>query len=159
MWYTNCTTFSAATTVNKDSLANKLVREILARIFAGEYTINSRLPPERALGDEFSISRGTVRQALGMLAALGVISTRHGSGAYVQSLSQFGIPMDYLPREIAKVNLEDILCAARPSRPLRQGSLRADIRRRTQRNRETDRPYGGEHGRSSGVPQVRHGIP
>ena len=34
--------------VDKDSLANKLVREILSRIFAGEYAIDSRLPPERA---------------------------------------------------------------------------------------------------------------
>jgi GntR family transcriptional regulator, transcriptional repressor for pyruvate dehydrogenase complex len=99
--------------VDKDSLANKLVREILARIFAGEYAIDSRLPPERALSDEFHISRGTVRQALGILAELGVIAVRHGSGAYVQSLSQFGIPADYLPPEIAKVSLEDILCARR----------------------------------------------
>jgi GntR family transcriptional regulator, transcriptional repressor for pyruvate dehydrogenase complex len=102
-----------APTVNKDSLANKLVREILARIFAGEYAIDSRLPPERALCDEFHISRGTVRQAWGILAELGVIEVRHGSGAYVQGLSQLGIPADYLPPEIAKVSLEDILCARR----------------------------------------------
>ena len=96
--------------MDKDSLANKLVREILARIFAGEYAINSRLPPERSLTDEFHVSRGTVRQALGVLAELGVIAVRHGSGAYVRSLSQFGIPPNYLPPEIAKVRLEDILC-------------------------------------------------
>jgi GntR family transcriptional repressor for pyruvate dehydrogenase complex len=54
-----------------------------------------------------------VRQALGILAELGVIAVRHGSGAYVQSLSQFGIPANYLPPEIAKVSLKDILCARR----------------------------------------------
>ena len=99
--------------MDKDSLANKVVREMLARMFSGEYAIRSRLPPERTLCDEFRISRGTVRQALGILAKLGVIAVRHGSGAYVQSLSQFGIPADYLPPEIAKVSLADILCARR----------------------------------------------
>lgn len=99
--------------MDKDSLTNKLVREILARIIAGECAINSRLPPERALCDEFHVSRGTVRQALSILAELNVIAVRHGSGAYVQSLSQFGIPADYLPPEISKVSLEDILCARR----------------------------------------------
>ena len=96
--------------MDKDSLANRLVREILARVFSGEYAIGSRLAPERGLCDEFHISRGTVRQALGILAELGVIAVRHGSGAYVQSLSQFGIPASYLPAEIAKVRLGDILC-------------------------------------------------
>jgi GntR family transcriptional regulator, transcriptional repressor for pyruvate dehydrogenase complex len=97
--------------VDRDSLANKLVREILARIAAGEYATGSRLPAERAIGDEFHISRGTVRQALGILAELRVIEVRHGSGAYVRSLPQLGIPTRYLPPEITKVNLEDILCA------------------------------------------------
>ena len=97
--------------MNKDSLANQLVREILARIVAGEYTTDSRLPSERALGDEFRISRGTVRQAWGILAELGVIEIRQGSGAYVQSLPQFGIPTRYLPPEITSVTMEDILCA------------------------------------------------
>jgi DNA-binding FadR family transcriptional regulator len=96
--------------MDKDSLANKVVREILGRIFSGEYAAHSRLPSERALSEEFQISRGTVRDALGSLAELGVIAVRHGSGAYVQSPSQFGIPAIYLPPEIAKISLEDILC-------------------------------------------------
>lgn len=95
--------------MDKDLLTNKLVREILARIFAGQYAIDARLPSERALGEEFHVSRGSIREALGILAQLGVIAIRRGSGAYVRSLSQFGIPNDYLPREIAAVDLQDIL--------------------------------------------------
>ena len=97
--------------MNKDSLANKLVREILGRIFSGEYAVDAKLPPERALSEEFHVSRGTVREALGSLAELAVVAVRHGSGAYVQSPSQFGIPASYLPPGIANVSLEDILCA------------------------------------------------
>jgi GntR family transcriptional regulator, transcriptional repressor for pyruvate dehydrogenase complex len=97
--------------MDRDSLTNKLVREILARILAGEYAIDSRLPSERALGDELRISRGTVRQALNILAELDVIEVRHGSGAYVRGLSQCGSLINYLPPEMDRVALEDILCA------------------------------------------------
>ena len=97
--------------MQKESLVNKLVREILARIFSGEYPVESRLPPERMLSEEFQTSRGTVRQALSSLAELGVITIRHGSGAYVQEFLKKGIPSIYLPPEIAAVSLEDILHA------------------------------------------------
>jgi GntR family transcriptional regulator, transcriptional repressor for pyruvate dehydrogenase complex len=103
--------FQDLANVDRDSLTNKLVREILARIAAGEDATGSRLPAERALGDAFHISRGTVRQALGALAELGVIEIRQGSGAYVQSLPQSDIPARYLPPEITRVTLDDILCA------------------------------------------------
>ena len=97
--------------MNKDSLANKLVREILTRIVSGECATDARLPSERALCEEFHLSRGTVREALSTLTELGAIEVRHGSGTYVRSLSQRGVPDDYLPPGIAKVSLEEILCA------------------------------------------------
>lgn len=97
--------------MKKESLVHKMVREILARIFSGEYPVDSRLPSERVLSEEFGTSRGTVRQALGSLAELGVIAIRHGSGNYVQDFPKRDIPSMYLPPEIAKVSLEDILCA------------------------------------------------
>jgi GntR family transcriptional repressor for pyruvate dehydrogenase complex len=97
--------------VKKESLVNKLVREILARVFAAEYPVESRLPSERLLSEEFKTSRGTVRQALGILAELGVIEIRHGSGAYVQEFLELGIPTIYLPPEITTVSLEEILDA------------------------------------------------
>ena len=130
--------------MNKDSFANKLVREILARIFTGEYAIDSRLPPERAWAIEFSISRGTVRQALGILAELGVIAIRRGSGVYVQGLSQSGILTDYLPRGIARVNLEDILSPQGHRDSGGIAGLQANIGLGAQRTRKTDRRYGGE---------------
>jgi GntR family transcriptional repressor for pyruvate dehydrogenase complex len=43
----------------------------------------SRLPAERVLAAELGVSRPTVREAIGRLAALGAVTARRGSGTYV----------------------------------------------------------------------------
>ncbi|MEU6494347.1 FCD domain-containing protein [Streptomyces sp. NPDC046984] len=45
-----------------------------------------RIPPEGELCEELGVSRGSLREAVRMLAALGVIEPRHGSGTYVSRL-------------------------------------------------------------------------
>jgi GntR family transcriptional repressor for pyruvate dehydrogenase complex len=46
-----------------------------------------RLPGERQLAAEFSLSRGTVREALQFLAALNLVEIRHGGGCFVRAVS------------------------------------------------------------------------
>src|SRR6188768_3878783 len=43
-----------------------------------------RLPTERALMAALSVSRSTIREAIGRLEALGVTETRKGSGTYLR---------------------------------------------------------------------------
>ncbi|MEN6407960.1 MAG: FadR/GntR family transcriptional regulator [Thermoguttaceae bacterium] len=95
--------------MDRDSLANKLVRTILAEIAAGGQAAGSQLPSERALTEEFKVSRGTVRQALGVLEELGVIERRQGSGAFVKNFPGRAIPSRYLPPKITNITLDDIL--------------------------------------------------
>ncbi|UJP09954.1 FadR family transcriptional regulator [Microbacterium sp. KUDC0406] len=45
-----------------------------------------RLPSEGELCEQLGVSRGSLREAIRMLAALGVLETRHGSGSYVGEL-------------------------------------------------------------------------
>ncbi|MGJ0389651.1 FadR/GntR family transcriptional regulator [Microbacterium sp. CGR1] len=45
-----------------------------------------RLPSEGELCETLGVSRGSLREAIRMLAALGVLDTRHGSGSYVSEL-------------------------------------------------------------------------
>lgn len=62
-----------------------------------------RLPPENELCEELSVSRGSLLEAIRMLAALRVIESRHGSGTYVSALrpediiGSLSLTVDLLP--------------------------------------------------------------
>ncbi len=56
---------------------------ILGHLQAGRWRGGDRLPPERDLSTQFSLSRGTVRKVLQELRELGLISQTVGSGTYV----------------------------------------------------------------------------
>lgn len=49
---------------------------------------NDKLPNERELGDQYGVSKMTVKKALDMLSEEGLIYKKQGSGTYVMGLSQ-----------------------------------------------------------------------
>lgn len=55
-------------------------------ISTGRLEAGQRFPPEGELCAELGVSRGSLREAVRMLAALGVVESRHGSGVYVSAL-------------------------------------------------------------------------
>ncbi len=57
-----------------------------ALIAGGDLQPRDRLPSESELCERFGVSRGSLREAIRMLSALGVLDTRHGSGTYVGDL-------------------------------------------------------------------------
>ena len=58
---------------------------LLRRISAGFWTVGERLPAERKLAAELTVSRNTLRGALRRLETRGLIEARQGSGYYLQS--------------------------------------------------------------------------
>lgn len=60
-----------------------VIDTLFARIRSGEYAPDSRLPSERALATELSVSRNTVREALDVLEARKMVRRRQGSGSFV----------------------------------------------------------------------------
>ena len=64
-----------------DAVADRLRNEILA----GRISAGSRLPSERELSLALGVNRLTLRAALARLEAMGLVSTRHGSGTEVAS--------------------------------------------------------------------------
>jgi DNA-binding FadR family transcriptional regulator len=64
-------------------LVDRVYREILASIVAGEFREGDKLPTEQALTERFEASRPTIREALSRLRADGITSTRQGSGTFV----------------------------------------------------------------------------
>jgi GntR family transcriptional regulator len=58
--------------------------ELRRRILTGATPAGSLLPTEPQLIAEFQVSRGTVREALGLLRAEGLVVTEHGRGSYAR---------------------------------------------------------------------------
>ncbi|GGB22953.1 GntR family transcriptional regulator [Sphingomonas metalli] len=69
-----------------DRLYQRLARELFDQLGSGRYAIGDRLPAERELSVEYSVSRPAVREALIALEVQGYIEVRVGSGAFVRRL-------------------------------------------------------------------------
>ena len=62
------------------------LHQVLDLIQRGALGPGDRLPPERDLATQLGVSRGSVREALSALVAMGVLETRRGAGVFVTSL-------------------------------------------------------------------------
>ncbi len=67
----------------RTSDASSVSAALRRQILNGEYLHDEKLPAERALADQFSCSRGTVRAAMERLEEQQLIERRIGSGTYV----------------------------------------------------------------------------
>lgn len=73
--------------VRKTKVYHEIVDQIRDLIAAGRIKPGDRLPPERELADLFKASRNSVRDAIRVLAQMGLIESRQGDGTYVRSVS------------------------------------------------------------------------
>ncbi len=64
-------------------LYHQLYRILLKRIRAGEWKPGDLIPSEKELGQQFALSRITIRQTLQQLAADGYLSRQQGRGTFV----------------------------------------------------------------------------
>jgi GntR family transcriptional repressor for pyruvate dehydrogenase complex len=64
----------------RETVCESVIEQIKSAVRSNRYAPGSRLPSERALAEQFGISRPTVREALRTLTALGVVEARQGSG-------------------------------------------------------------------------------
>src|SRR5262245_19736716 len=67
--------------------------QLLALIQSGAIRVGEKLPGEITLAQEFGVSRTVVREALGALKALGLLSSRSGSGTFVIAVEPRGSPL------------------------------------------------------------------
>ena len=68
----------------RERLGDQLYGQILEQIVAGTLKEGDKLPSESHMCRAFSVSRPTVREALMRLHADGLVTTRQGSGTFVQ---------------------------------------------------------------------------
>ena len=55
-------------------------------IASSRYWPGDRLPAERHLADQLSLSRPTLREALGVLSKAGILDQRHGAGTFIVAI-------------------------------------------------------------------------
>ncbi|MFJ3403281.1 FadR/GntR family transcriptional regulator [Promicromonospora sp. NPDC090134] len=58
----------------------RVLAQIEAGLTAGKWSIGERLPAERALAEQLGVSRPSVREAIRILEAMGIVRTAVGSG-------------------------------------------------------------------------------
>ncbi len=64
----------------------KVSEQILRAIIEENYEVGDRLPPERELSEQMGVSRNSIREALGTLQALNIVSSHAGSGTYIENV-------------------------------------------------------------------------
>ncbi|GAA4703513.1 PLP-dependent aminotransferase family protein [Brevibacillus fulvus] len=72
--------------MGRKPIYNKVYNQLRYQILSGELPIGSLLPPERKLAEQMGVSRNTIVRAYSELEAEGFISSRRGSGRFVEPL-------------------------------------------------------------------------
>ena len=70
-------------TAETRKLYQQVANAIAESIREGTYQPGNRLPSERDLADDYGVSRPTIREAMIILEARGLVEARHGAGVYV----------------------------------------------------------------------------
>lgn len=91
-------------------LYRQLEAMLLGQINTGELKPNDRLPAEHELAKQYRVSKITVRQALGNLAAAGVLRREQGRGTFVAEPK-----VEQGPRELTSFSQEMRKRGLRPS--------------------------------------------
>ena len=72
--------------IRPKKVSSQIAEQIRASILAGEFSPGEKLPPERDLAEMFGVSRPSVREALNILTASGLVMSYQGGGTVVKSL-------------------------------------------------------------------------
>lgn len=69
--------------INNESVVNIVVDKIKQSILKGELKSGDKLPTEVELIEQLGVGRNSIREAVKMLTALGILEVRRGQGTYV----------------------------------------------------------------------------
>lgn len=69
--------------IEKKTIVERIVQQITDAILAGELKPGDKIPTEAELIERLGVGRNSVREAIKMLSALGVLEIRRGDGTYI----------------------------------------------------------------------------
>lgn len=70
--------------VNSEQRASRIATQLIELIEIQKLLPGDKLPPERQLAELLAVSRPSLREALHILQAQGIVHIKHGQGTYVQ---------------------------------------------------------------------------
>lgn len=72
--------------IKNRALAERVAERLFQHLLDEKTAPGTKLPNEYELANRFGVSRGTIREAVRLLASRGILRIKHGSGTYVVSL-------------------------------------------------------------------------
>ncbi len=78
--------------VERSTVVDRLTASLIDAVVSGRFAVGRPLPPERDLADQLEVNRATLRQAVGRLEQIGLVTRRQGSGTVVRDPHQLTAP-------------------------------------------------------------------
>lgn len=74
--------------IRRSALVGQVIATLRQAIESGRWPVDTRLPTEAELADEYGVSRATLRQAVQALVHVGLLQTIQGNGTFVRATSE-----------------------------------------------------------------------
>lgn len=74
--------------LERKKLSDQIIEELVDRIASGNLKAGDKLPPEPQLMEQFGVGRSSIREAVGALEILGLLSVRPGQGTRITEASE-----------------------------------------------------------------------
>src|SRR5579863_4565642 len=96
--------------LHRSRVADQIVDDLLGQIMSGALENGSRLPSEQELASRYDVSGPTIREALRVLTAIGMLTTKNGSRTTVTTGSDTLLVMSIASVvQFAKMSAGDVL--------------------------------------------------
>jgi GntR family transcriptional regulator, transcriptional repressor for pyruvate dehydrogenase complex len=73
--------------IYRTRIADQILEDLRGQIFSGALPHGTKLPSERQLAAQYGVSGPTIREAIRVLTAMGLVESRNGSGSTVNAQS------------------------------------------------------------------------
>ena len=69
--------------IDSSSVVERVIQQITKMVSLGRFKMGEKLPSEFELMDELKVSRNSLREAMKILSAMGIVEIRRGDGTYI----------------------------------------------------------------------------
>lgn len=92
--------------VPRGSLVESVIDSLREAIETRRWPVDERIPTESTLSEQLGVSRNTVREAVRVLAHVGLLQVRHGDGTYVRAQYDPGETLRRIDRAALRDRIE-----------------------------------------------------